>query len=70
MPEKLSKDELVVLVGKIQRGEGSEAEITAMLEVLADSVPDPDVADLVYCEGMSAEEVVELAFKYKPISLE
>ncbi|MDU0203964.1 bacteriocin immunity protein [Paenibacillus sp. MAH-36] len=65
----LSKDQLIELVRKIMRVEGSEEEIDNMIEFLKFSVPHPEVSDLIYWNEneLTAEEVVEQALSYKPI---
>ncbi|HLV97873.1 MAG TPA: hypothetical protein VKT82_04270 [Ktedonobacterales bacterium] len=78
MQERLSKQELISLVQKIVKAEGSEQEIDAWLSRIDRSVPCPDgyVCDLIFYphlhelgDGSSAEEIVEKALRYKPIQL-
>ena len=65
--EKLTRDELVELVRKIMACEGSEEEIDEMTFVLRKNVLDPQVTDYIYYDEKTPEEVVDLAFTYKPI---
>jgi hypothetical protein len=71
MTQRLSRDELVDLVGKLMRGGGTEA----WLDLIDRNVPCPTgyVSDLIYYppEGqeLSAEEVVDRALAYRPMEL-
>ncbi len=71
MTQKLSREELVRLVEKIIRVEGTEEEIDAMLDLFGRSVPDPEAERLIYWsdEDLTAEEIVDRALSYKPIIL-
>jgi hypothetical protein len=73
MTQRLSRDELVDLVGKLMHAEGSEADLDAWLDLIERSVPDPNVSDLIYWppggQELSAEEVVDRALAYRPIEL-
>jgi hypothetical protein len=68
---KPSKGQLVELVGKLQRSEGTEDEQMGWLLLLDRNVPHPAISDLIYhSEGeLTAEEIVEQALAYKPIQL-
>jgi hypothetical protein len=64
------REELVALVRKIQAAEGSEQEMDAWIDELQSRVPHPAVTDLI-CYGdheWSAEDIVERALAYRPIS--
>lgn len=65
MGERLSKDQLVELVGKIQRDEGSEEEQEAWLWLVQENVPDPTV--YYRPEERTAEDIVEHALSAHPI---
>jgi hypothetical protein len=69
MQPRLTREQLVELVRKIQRAEGTEDELNDMLNVVLDNIPDPHVSDHIYYDDLTPEEVVERAFKYKPIVL-
>lgn len=71
MGATLSEDQLVDLVAKVQRGEGTEEEIDAWLTLIEQNVPDPEVADLIFHskEVLTAEKVIEHALAYRPILL-
>lgn len=63
----LSREDLILLVQQIHSGElppGQSDDIVALLE---QSVPHPDVMDLVADPELSAEEVVDLAMGYNPL---
>jgi hypothetical protein len=66
MNDKLTKEELVRLVERIQNAEGTEEEIDAMIDRLQANVPHPTVSDLIFYpeEEMTAEQVVEVALAY------
>jgi|JI9StandDraft_2_1071091.scaffolds.fasta_scaffold03929_9 hypothetical protein len=67
MSSRLTKEELVRLVGRIQSADGTEDEIDAMIDQLQENVPRPDVSDLIFYpeEEMTAEQIVEQALAYK-----
>lgn len=69
--KQLSKEDLIELVRKIMNVEGSEEEIDRMIEILKQSVPHPEVSDLIFWNenDLTPEQVVELALSYKPIQL-
>ena len=78
MPEGLDRQQLISLVEKIMRGEGSEEEIAMWRTLIDRSVPCPDgyVFDLIFyphsngLEGNpTAQEMVDRALSYKPIQL-
>ncbi len=71
MGNKLTKNQLVALVAKVQRGAGTEEELHAWLTLVDRNVPAPTVSDLIYYSDpeLSAEEVIERAFAYQPIIL-
>lgn len=66
MSSRLTKEELVRLVERIQNAEGTEDEIDAMIDQLQENVPRPDVSDLIFYpeEEMTAEQIVEQALAY------
>lgn len=64
------KEELIKLVEKIKKCEGTEEEIDAMIKLLERNVPHPEVSDLIFWdEEKTPQEIVELALSYKPIIL-
>jgi hypothetical protein len=75
MTQRLSRDELIDLVGRVMRAEGSESDLDAWLDLIEDSVPCPigHVTDLIFYppggQELSAEEVVDRALAYRPIEL-
>lgn len=68
---KLQRDELIALVDKIIKAEGSESEIDEWIVQLKESVPDPNVSDLIFYsdEPMTAEQIVDKALAYRPMQL-
>jgi len=75
MTQRLSRDELVDLVGKLMRAEGSAVDLEAWLDLIERNVPCPTgyVSDLIFWppdgQDLSAEEVVDRALAYRPIEL-
>ncbi|GEC91337.1 bacteriocin immunity protein [Brevibacillus brevis] len=67
----LSKKELVELVEKIIRVDGTEEEIDEMMNLLEKNVPHPEVSDLIFWneKELTPEEIVEEALNYMPIKL-
>lgn len=66
----MSKEDLIMLVEKIMKCDGTEEEIDEMIELLEKNVPDPRVSDLIFWgEEKSPQEIVEIALNYKPIIL-
>jgi len=71
MTNKLSREELIILVEKIINCEGTEEEIDQMIEIVEKNVPHPEVSDLIFWdeEDLSPEQIVDKALNYKPIIL-
>ena len=65
----MSREELIDLVEKIMKCEGTEAEIDNMIELLKENVLDPEVTRYIFREDNTPEEVVDKALSYKPILL-
>ena len=65
----MRRDQLVALVRRLQRAEGTEEEQATWLARVERNVPDPEVSDLIYHSpaAMSPEEIVDRALAYKPI---
>ena len=68
MSDKLTREELVQLVERIQNAQGAEEEIDTMIDRLQASVPHPAVSDLIFYtdEEMTAQQIVEVALAYQP----
>lgn len=78
MREKLERDQLILLVERIRRAEGTEDEEDQWLELINQSVPAPTgyVSDLIfwpndhgYTGELSSQEIIDRALSYKPICL-
>ncbi|MED1785824.1 bacteriocin immunity protein [Brevibacillus fortis] len=71
MTRKLSKEELIVLIERIIKVDGTEEEIDMMLSTLEKNVPHPEVNDLIFWNDkeLNAQEIVEIALNYKAILL-
>ena len=65
----MSREELISLVEKIMKCQGTEKEIDKMIELLEKNVLDPEVSDYIFYEENTPEEVVDKALSYKPILL-
>ena len=65
----MSREELIELVEKIMKCEGSEEEVDNMIYVLKKNVIDPEVTNYIFYEENTPEEVVDKALAYKPIIL-
>ena len=66
---KLTREELISLVEKIMKCQGSEEEIDEMIKLLEKNVVDPEVTNYIFYEENTPEEVVDKALAYKPILL-
>ena len=65
----MTRDELIALVEKIMKCQGTEKEIDDMIEELQRNVIDPEVTNYIFYEENTPEEVVDKALAYKPIIL-
>ena len=65
----MNREELISLVEKIMKCEGSEEEEDELLKLLEENVLDPRVSSYIYYEENTPEEVVDKALSYKPIIL-
>ncbi len=69
MENRLSREQLIELVQKIMKAEGTEEELDRWQILLKANVADPEVSDLIFYSDveLSPEEVVDRALSYKPI---
>ena len=65
----MTREELILLVDKIMKCQGSEKEIDEMMELLEQNVIDPEVTNYIFYEENTPEEVIDKALAYKPIIL-
>ena len=65
----MTREELILLVEKIMKCQGSEKEIDEMIELLEKNVIDPEVSNYIFYEENTPEEVIDKALAYKPIIL-
>ena len=65
----MSREDLINLVDKIMKCEGTEDEVDEMIDLLERNVLDPEVTNYIYYENNTPEEVVDKALAYKPIYL-
>jgi hypothetical protein len=71
---KLSRAEMIELVERLMRGEGADEEVGEWVEALRRSAPHPAITDLIFYpaegeENLTAEQIVDRAFAYRPIEL-
>jgi len=67
----MTRAELVALVERIIAAQGTESEIDELITLLEKNVPHPRVSDLIFYpeRPMTAEQIVDTALAYRPISL-
>ena len=65
----MQRKELIELIEKIQRGEGTEEEADNDIDLLCKSVADPHAANYIFQEDLGAEELVDKILDYKLIKL-
>ena len=65
----MTRDELILLVDKIMKCQGTENEIDEMIKLLEKNVIDPEVTNYIFYEENTPEEVVDKALAYNPIIL-
>lgn len=65
----MTRDELILLVDKIMKCQGTENETDEMIKLLEKNVIDPEVTNYIFYEENTPEEVVDKALAYKPIIL-
>ena len=65
----MTREEMIALVEKIKKCQGSEKEIDEMIELLERNVSNPEVTNYIFYEENTPEEVVDKALAYKPIFL-
>lgn len=65
----MQKQELIELIEKIQRSEGTEAEADDDIEWLCHRVADPQAANYIFQENLSAEQIADKILDYTPIQL-
>ena len=65
----MNREELIQLVDRIMKCEGTEEEQDALLALLENNILDPQVSNYIFYENNTPEEVVDKALAYKPIIL-
>ncbi|HAT3809252.1 TPA: hypothetical protein I8608_002110 [Morganella morganii] len=66
----MEKGKLIELIKKIQRSEGNEEDADNDIELLCNSVNDPQaVSYIFYDDNLSAEDIAEKILSYKTINL-
>lgn len=72
--EKLNREQLIELVGRLIRGEGDDEETQdRWMSQIEASVPDPNVVGYIYHDfstpPLTPEQIVDKAISYQPIAL-
>lgn len=69
--QRLTRPEMIELIGRLMRGEGDDAEAAAWIDALERSIPNPHILDFfVYEQGdLTAEQILDKASAYRPIQL-
>lgn len=65
----MSRHELIKLILKIQHNEGTEEEVGANIDLLANSVLDPNALDYTFQHDWTAEFIADKIISYIPIVL-
>lgn len=65
----MQKQKLIELIEKIQRSEGTQEEADHDIDLLCNSVADPQAANYIFQENLTAEEIANKILDYKPIQL-
>lgn len=65
----MSRHELIKLILKIQHNEGTEEEVDADIDLLVNSVLDPDAVDYIFQYEWTAEFIADKIISYIPIVL-
>jgi len=65
----MQRKELIELIEKIQRSEGTEEEADNDIDLLCSSVMDPQAVNHIFHEDLSAAEIADKIMEYKPIHL-
>ena len=65
----MQRQVLIELIRKIQHSEGTEEEADNDIDLLFRSVADPQAANYIYYEELSAEEIADKIISYKPLQL-
>jgi len=75
MPERLEREQLILLVEKLNQGAGTEEQADEWLDAVDRSVPTPTsyVSDLILrhddADALTSAEIVDKALSYKPVCL-
>lgn len=62
-----TKEQLIELVDKISKAEGTEEEIDCMIDKLQRVFPCAAITNLIFWDNKTPEEVIEAAMECKPI---
>ncbi|WP_433593943.1 hypothetical protein [Nocardia sp. CA-145437] len=68
---KLDREQLIELVARVARAEGSDEQLDEWLTQLHDSVADPHISDHIFWDfsdpPLTPEQIVDKALAYQPI---
>lgn len=68
----MKREELIILVEKIIKAEGTEEEVINNMLLFNANVPDPEAANYLVkkeYDDWTAEQIVDKALSYRPIQL-
>ncbi|NWE15712.1 hypothetical protein [Pseudomonas yamanorum] len=65
----MSRDKLIKLILKIQGNEGTEEETDADIDLLVNSVLDPEAVDYIFHHEWTADFIADKIISYTPMVL-
>lgn len=67
---KLSREEIIDIIKDILDVQNhTESEIDQLIRKLEDGVTDPEIADYIYYDELTPEQIADKVLAYKPICL-
>lgn len=69
--QRLSREEMIILIERLIGGEGGDDEASEWLAALERSIPNPHISDLIFYseEALTAEQILDRALEYRPFAL-
>lgn len=64
MPKKISRDELLLVLEELDRGEAEPAELEELIEDLELTIPDAEALDVLQNDELTAEEMADQLVGY------
>ncbi len=68
----MTREELIIIIDRIQEADGGQNELNAMVNVFLNNVPDPEALNYLSqkeYDHLSSTEIVDIALAYKPTLL-